>query len=665
MDGMDKRCLLRTSGLAIGYDGTPLIRDIELSVHRGEILALIGPNGAGKSTLLKTITQQLAPVAGTVLLDEKSLSSFAATEIAQRMSVLLTGHVRTDLLTCLDIVEAGRYPYTGRLGMLTPEDRTFVRDTMDLIGVWELRNRDFMCISDGQRQRVLLARAIAQDPDVVILDEPTSYLDIRYQIELLHILQKLTRERNMAVVMSIHELDLARKIADTVVCVKGEHIARIGTPEDVFTREVIEDLYDLEPGSYDPIFGVMLEHELPSPPKGMRCGFTTGTCAAAATRGAAELLLTGTAWEAVSIETPSGDMATLELEQLECGPTWARCAVRKDAGDDPDVTHGMLVEARVERTHEPGIVIDGGEGIGRVTLPGLDQPVGAAAINSVPRAMIAEQVRFALANASKNKGANSGDSDIDSINDSDTEPNPNSNKREPASGFAITISIPGGSEVAAKTFNPRLGIQGGLSILGTSGIVKPMSEEALQATIRAELSLRRAAGHKHAVVAPGNYGLDFACEKLGIAEQRIVQCSNYIGTTIDMAADLGFSSLFVIGHIGKLAKIAAGNMNTHSRVSDSRREALAAHAACCGASTDIVRAIMESATTDAAIDILDKADMLNEVMAALINAIGENLQNRANGRLDIEAVMFSKTRGFLGSTSGAEKLTAYHKEVCA
>jgi iron complex transport system ATP-binding protein len=247
--------VLHTDDLTVGYDGAPLIGHIDIRVHPGEIFTLIGPNGAGKSTILKTIAKYLEPIGGTAYLSGKPVGELSSKEMALTMSVMLTGRLSTELLTCEDVVETGRYPYTGKLGILNDDDRASVRTAMDMVHVWDLRGRDFMHISDGQRQRILLARAICQEPKVLMLDEPTNYLDIHYQIELLNVLRRLVRERNTAVIMSLHELPLARKVSDMVACVKGDSIVALGSPDEIFTRDVIDGLYDLEPGTYDPATG--------------------------------------------------------------------------------------------------------------------------------------------------------------------------------------------------------------------------------------------------------------------------------------------------------------------------------------------------------------------------------------------------------------------------
>lgn len=254
--------VLETKNLVVGYDGVPLIGDVNIQLLPGQILTLIGPNGAGKSTILKSIVGYLDSLGGAVFVSGSPVGQLSAHELSKILSVMLTERMRTELLTCADIVETGRYPYTGRLGILSDEDRQKVREAMDMVHVWDLRDRDFMQISDGQRQRIMLARAIAQEPRIIMLDEPTNYLDIHYQIELLNVLRRLVRSRKVAVIMSLHELPLARKVSDYVMCIKGDCVCAQGTPEQIFTPQVIDDLYDLEPGVFDPVTGnIVLEDE--------------------------------------------------------------------------------------------------------------------------------------------------------------------------------------------------------------------------------------------------------------------------------------------------------------------------------------------------------------------------------------------------------------------
>ena len=245
----------QTKDLSVGYDGKALIRDISIGIEKGEIVTLIGPNGSGKSTILKSITRQLKTIAGTVQIEDSELRSLSYRDIATKMAVVLTERMKTELMTCWDVVASGRYPYTGRLGILTREDEAKVAAAMKAVHALELAQRDFTQISDGQRQRILLARAICQEPEIIILDEPTSFLDIRHKLELLSILRKMAKENGITVIMSLHEIDLAQKISDKIICVKGETIAHYGTPEEVFREADIRSLYEIEQGFYEPVFG--------------------------------------------------------------------------------------------------------------------------------------------------------------------------------------------------------------------------------------------------------------------------------------------------------------------------------------------------------------------------------------------------------------------------
>lgn len=246
---------LQTEKLNVGYNGKTLIHDISLSVKRGEIITLIGPNGAGKSTILKTITGHLAAIAGTVVLDRDELGKIRYRDLAKKLAVMLTDRAKPELMTCHDVVAMGRYPYTGSLGRLTEEDHRLVNDAMEMVNVLDLAERNFDTLSDGQRQRVLLARAICQEPEILVLDEPTSFLDIRYKVELFAILKRMAKERQTTIVMSLHEIDLAQKLSDKVLCIKGDHIEHFGSPDEIYGAGLIPGLYDLQPETYNPLMG--------------------------------------------------------------------------------------------------------------------------------------------------------------------------------------------------------------------------------------------------------------------------------------------------------------------------------------------------------------------------------------------------------------------------
>lgn len=258
---------LYTDHFTVGYKGVPLIKDIALSLKKGEILTLIGPNGAGKTTILKSLIRQLQPIGGIVYLNEKNMHAMKGEELSKKMAVVLTERVRPEMMTCRDVVATGRYPYTGRFGILSEEDHRKVDEAMELVHISELADRDFLKTSDGQKQRVMLARAICQEPEMIILDEPTSFLDIRYKLEFLNIIQDMAHARQLSVIMSLHELDLAGRISDKIACVKGDRIDRFGRPEEIFTDGYIPELYGMTIGAYDERSGNLEMERVTGEPK--------------------------------------------------------------------------------------------------------------------------------------------------------------------------------------------------------------------------------------------------------------------------------------------------------------------------------------------------------------------------------------------------------------
>lgn len=365
--------------------------------------------------------------------------------------------------------------------------------------------------------------------------------------------------------------------------------------------------------------------------KKLRFGYTTGSCAAGAARGAAELLLGEDEIGEAELMTPKGILLHLELLDMKRDENAASCAVRKDAGDDPDTTNGILVYAKVEKFQirsdmEDRIVIDGGTGVGRVTKPGLSQKIGEAAINPVPRAMILQAVEE-IADRYHYEG-----------------------------GLKVTISVPEGEKIARKTFNPRLGIVSGISILGTSGIVEPMSEKALIDSIRVEMSQHAAMGEQYMLVTPGNYGADYLREHMALPFEKNIKCSNYVGETIDMAVDMGVKGILFISHIGKFVKVAAGIMNTHSHSADARMEVLCANAIRAGGDLACARSILQCNTTDEALRVLDENHILRETMKEITDRIQFYLDHRSYQQILLGAVIFSNEYGYLGQTEHAAEL---------
>ena len=365
--------------------------------------------------------------------------------------------------------------------------------------------------------------------------------------------------------------------------------------------------------------------------KKLRFGYTTGSCAAAAAKAAAWMLLTGQRKKTISLITPKGVALTLAVEDISMGHDRVSCAVRKDSGDDPDVTNGALVYAEVTAKEAPGIAIDGGFGVGRVTKKGLDQSVGSAAINSIPRQMIRENLEEILA------------------------------LTDQKCGLSVVISVPEGEKLAKQTFNPRLGIEGGISILGTTGIVEPMSEKALVDTIRVELNQRKANGDEYVLLTPGNYGCDFIRAGLALNPEQAVQSSNFIGATLDISRELGFRGALLVGHIGKLVKLAGGMMNTHSKYGDCRMELLAAHAGAAGLPPEKIGEILECVACDDALRILKDAGCFEKTLAGLTEKVLFHLRHRAGEDMEVGTILFSKEYGLLAQSDNAmeliEKLT--------
>lgn len=358
----------------------------------------------------------------------------------------------------------------------------------------------------------------------------------------------------------------------------------------------------------------------------LRYGYTTGSCAAAAAQAAVRMLLSGERVEEAALMTPKGILLHLLIEKIERKPDEVVCAVQKDGGDDPDATHGIYVYARVKKSCEPGVKIDGGIGVGRVTKPGLQQPVGAAAINETPRRMIRENVEEVC----REYGYDG--------------------------GIDVVIEIPEGVEIGKKTFNPRLGILGGISVLGTTGIVVPMSEAALVASIRLEMEMLVKNGAEYLVITPGNYGQVFSEEQMELDLTYSMKCSNYVGETLDMARELGVKGILFIAHIGKFIKAAGGIMNTHSRNADSRAELMAANALRAGAGVDTVKEILDSITTEQSVDILIRDQMLDATMDEVLKRVDYYLNKRAGENLTVGTILFSSVHGKLGQTDPVEQL---------
>lgn len=360
--------------------------------------------------------------------------------------------------------------------------------------------------------------------------------------------------------------------------------------------------------------------------KKLRYGYTTGSCAAAAAKAATRMLLSQIPVHGVELLTPKGIHLSLQILDITLEKDYASCAVQKDSGDDPDVTNGILVYAKVSRNGDARVRIDGGTGVGRVTKAGLEQPEGSAAINRVPRRMITEAV-------------------LEACEDNDY-----------TGGIDVEVIIPRGVELAKRTFNPNLGIIGGISVLGTSGIVEPMSEAALIESIRLEMKMRVTGGARYLLLSPGNYGVDFTKDNLALPKAPTIKFGNYVGEAVDMAIELGVKGILFISHVGKFIKVAGGIMNTHSRYADARMEILAANAVLAGAPLNAVEAVLRCVTTDEAIAQLNAQQLLERTMGQVLERIEYHLNRRACEAIEIGAIIFSNQYGILGQTKNAKEL---------
>lgn len=668
--------------LKAGYGQRLVLDGLTFDAEPGQVMTIAGQNGAGKSTLLRCLAGLLKPEGGNVLAEGRDIYSLSGRERARMIAALFTERIPREPETCFSVAAQGRYPYTGWLGGLSDHDKEIVTEAMRQTDCLKLRDRYFGELSDGQKQRVLLARAIAQQPKILLLDEPATYLDLRYQLELMTLLRRLAAGKGtsaapgnpepgamnsgpLTVIMSLHDIRLAERFSDRILMLKDGKLYADGRPDMVVSPSGLAGLFDIDPEVMREFWGHAgagtgqnaegpeeghaggtgqntanlektgaasagqdtedLEKINAFAPKGMRKGFTTGTTAALAAQGAATLLLTGILPHQLSVLTPAGIRVSVKPESGRAlSSTEAECTVRKCAGDDVDATDGILITARVSLTEKRGILIDGGEGIGRVTMPGLDQPVGEAAINHVPRKMI-KDVLCALAAHTRYEG-----------------------------GFFVLISAEDGRERAERTMNGMLGITGGISILGTSGIVEPMSRQALVDTIRVDIRQKAAMGHDRLVLVPGNMGADFV--KNHGPDLPVAMMSNFVGEALDIAREEGFREVLLVGHVGKLVKLSAAIMNTHSSSADGRREIFAANAAMSGASPACIRRLWDCVTSDAFIKVLREEAVLEDTSARILKSIQKNLDKRTGKALEAGAVLFSGNDELFGVTEKGKKI---------
>lgn len=639
-------------------DGTRALDGVNLRIPKGMTTAVLGHNGAGKSTLFLNLNGILKPSGGEVFYKNSLLDYSRKCLKELRKSVGIVFQDPDSQLFSASVFQDISFGPIN-LGLPEPVVRQRVEYAMERTGLLHLKDKAAHSLSYGQKKRVAIAGVLAMEPEIIILDEPTAGLDPNGVSEIMKLVRELQKELGLTVVLSTHDIDMVPLYCDYAYLMDQGKVMLEGTPKEVFDHtellrklnlrlprighlmEILkkEDGFDLQDTAYtisearkaldrlrnaDPFERKPADFTVKSG-KALRYGYTTGSCAAAAAKAAAIMLIEKHAIKDVVLTLPNGKELSLPVEDAELMEDEARCCMVKDAGDDPDVTHGIKIYAAVRRT-EAGIGIDGGAGVGRVTASGLACGIGEAAINPGPRRMI----RQALDEVKRDHGYEG--------------------------GFAVEISVPQGPEIAKRTFNERLGIVGGISILGTTGMVEPMSESSIIETIKLELSVRKAKGHKVLLVAPGNYGLDFLKSEFGFDIDRAVKCSNYIGETLDHALYLGFERLLLVGHIGKLVKLGAGVMNTHSKIADCRNEVFAAHGALAGADRGTVQQIMAAKTTQEIHGILAEQRLAGNVYQSIMEKVRFNINYRIMNKMEVGFLSFSNEHGVLFQTENAASL---------
>lgn len=646
--------IIETKNLCYGYDENKLaINNVNISLEMGKTTAILGGNGAGKSTIFLNLNGVLKPQSGEVLFNQNPIdySKKGIMDIRKKVGIvfqdpedqLFSSNVRKD-------ISFGAI----KLGLSDDEVKRRVDKAIRDTGIEHIEDKPTYALSYGQKKRVAIAGVLVMRPEVIILDEPTAGLDPKGVSEILGLINKIKEENKVTFIIATHEIDIVPIYCDNAYILNNGEVVFQGSIKELFQNpEVLRKNHlrlprishlmeilnkrdgikvdksastiSLARESIKELFFEKNNNYIVKDGKKLRYGYTTGSCAAAAAKAATYMLLTGQRLKNIDIMTPKGYRLDLKLEDINIEKD-VYCAIKKDSGDDPDITNEVLVYARASKSESEGIHIDGGVGVGRVTKKGLQCKVGEAAINKVPRQMIETEVNSVLEDLEYYKG-------ID-----------------------VEIFIPRGEEIAKKTFNERLGIVGGISVLGTSGIVEPMSEKALLDSIKLEIKMLSENGDTSIVVVPGNYGEAFTREKIGLDIKKAVKCSNYIGEILDYSVEFGIKEILLIGHIGKFIKLAAGIMNTHSKYADGRIEILVCNAALEGVDNITLEKISNAITTDEALEYLRDSGFIDKVMFRISEKIHFYLTNRVYKNVKIGAIVFSNEYGLLCKTKDVDSI---------
>lgn len=601
--------ILRGEDLHFTYsDGTEVLRGLSVSIPKGKKIAVLGANGVGKSTLFLHFNGIYRPQKGTIYFQGEPISyqKNPLNELRRKVGIVFQDP-DSQLFAANVIQEISFGPIN--LGLSKDEVCERVKKAMELTDITHLKDKPTQFLSYGQKKLVCLADVLAMEPEVMILDEPTAWLDPNHTKQVLNLLTNLN-EQGKTIIISTHDLQFAYSWADYILVVEEGRVTKEGTPEEILHR-------DEKVVRSDGLGRVWQEGRY------WRKGITTGTCATAGAKAATHLLLTNKMVKEIDVDLPSGQRITVPVKGLIKEGNIASCTVIKDGGDDPDITHGLPIVTQVQLTADDKIEIQGGAGVGQVTKPGLQIPPGQAAINPVPRQMINDNVGQLLSSGQ---------------------------------GAIVTISAPGGEEKALHTMNPQLGILGGISILGTSGIVEPMSEEAFKNSLVVRVKQVKALGYDTLILVPGRIGEKAAQEKYALPEEMMAQMSNFVGFMLEQGAKEGFKRILVIGHLGKTVKLASGIFHTHSRMADGRLETIAAWLGALGAKPAFLKEILAQTTTEGAITLI-KEQGYEEIFAILAEKGEERCKRYLRGQVEEVGLVITDIKGDpLGLSPGARRI---------
>ncbi|MDS1029038.1 cobalt-precorrin-5B (C(1))-methyltransferase CbiD [Bacillota bacterium LX-D] len=597
------------------------LANTKLVINQGEAIAIFGTNGSGKTSFLGELEQFFLNYS-TENSFKLKIGYLAQTDDNKAINMSVTEYVASGLHNKL---------------MQKDQLKEKVHSYLEQIQMSGYEKNILSDLSSIQKRMVSLARILVEEPKIIILDEPAAGMDQGNTNLLFQVLKGLHQQKT-TIIYATSNLDLIPMFADKIIVLEDGKAILADAPESVFNNPALLMQDNLNLHS---IRGLFIPNEKNNVQdyltvgqalqnlskfrnydgKMWRRGYTTGSCAAAAAKGAVLALLKGDSLDKVEITTPLNTTIEIPIKNITFEQNKVSCSVLKDGGDDPDITHGMEIKASVTLTGQ-GIQITGGHGVGIVTKPGLAVQPGLPAINPVPRKMIKDAVSPFLA---------------------------------PDQGLKIEISVPEGEKAAAKTLNPKLGIIGGISILGTTGIVEPMSEEAFKTSLVPQVTMAQALGYSTIVLTPGRMGQKRAAEYFNLPENAVIQMSNFVGFMLKECSRLGVSNIILYGHIGKLVKVAGGIFHTHSKVADARLEIMATHAFLNGADADLVKRIVYANTAEEAVGLIKEAKM-DYLFNILAEAVSRKAESHVANQIKIGTILTALNGDFLGQDKTAAQL---------